>query len=176
MKKTIFCLFVAAGLAGGSSAAFAQAANTSSATADSSTAIVQPLTIAKNADLVFGRIVKPRSGGTGSVSIANNSNTAVAANGAVALGGTTTSRAVFTVDGEGGQVVTVGMPSTFNLAKGSDTIAVTLLPDFGSTVTLSNALGAAGTKVLNVGGSFSLADSQANGAYAGQFTVTVAYQ
>ena len=129
----------------------------------------------ENTDLVFGRVVQPRSG-TGTVSIANNSTTTVAASGAVALSGITTSRAVFTVDGEGGQVVTVSMPGTFDLTKGADTITVTLAPDFGATVTLSNALAAAGSKVLNVGGGFNLPSTQASGAYTGSFAVTVAYQ
>lgn len=175
MKKIIACALVASGLVVGAPAAFADA-STSTATANSSLTVIRPLTVTKNTDLVFGRIVEPRSGGTGTVSIANTSNSVVAGSGAVALSGITTSRAVFTVDGEGGQVVTVNMPSAFNLTKGSDSITVTLSPDFGSTVTLSNALAAAGSKTLNVGGSFSLPDTQASGAYAGTFDVTVAYQ
>ena len=173
MKKIIALALVAAGMA--STQAFAQAANTSTDTANGSVTIIRPLTITKNSDLVFGRVVQPRTG-TGTVSIANNSNAVVVGAGAVALSGITTSRAVFTVDGEGGQVVTVSIPSTFNLTKGVDTIAVTLTPDFGATVTLSNALAAAGTKVLNVGGNFNLPTTQASGAYAGTFAVTVTYQ
>jgi hypothetical protein len=83
---------------------------------------------------------------------------------------------VFTVDGEGGQVVTVTIPSTFNLTKGSDSITVNLDPDVGSTVTLSNALAAAGSSTINVGGGFNLTSTQASGAYTGTFDVTVAYQ
>ena len=50
--------------------AFAQtAANTSSATATGSVTIVRPLTITKNSDLAFGRIVRPRTGGTGTVTL-----------------------------------------------------------------------------------------------------------
>ena len=173
MKKIIALALVAAGMA--STPAIAQAAKTSTATAKSSVTIIRPLTITKDTDLVFGRVVQPRSG-TGTVSIANNSTTTVAASGAVALSGITTSRAVFTVDGEGGQVVTVSMPGTFDLTKGADTITVTLAPDFGATVTLSNALAAAGSKVLNVGGGFNLPSTQASGAYTGSFAVTVAYQ
>lgn len=173
MKKIIALALVAAGMA--STPAFAQAANTSTDTANGSVTIIRPLTITKNTDLVFGRVVQPRLG-IGTVSIANNSTTTVAANGAVALSGITTSHAVFTVDGEGGQVVTVSMPSNFDLTKGTDTITVTLAPDFGATVTLSNALAAAGTKVLKVGGGFNLPSTQASGAYAGTFGVTVAYQ
>lgn len=173
MKKLIAFALVAAGMA--STPAFAQAANTSTATANSSVTIIRPLTITKNTDLVFGRVVQPRSG-TGTVSIANNSTTAVGASGAVVLSGITTSRAVFTVDGEGGQVVTVTTPATLNLVNGLNTIVVTLAPDYGATVTLSNALAAAGSKVLNLGGSFDLPSTQAPGAYAGTFSVIVTYQ
>lgn len=174
MKKTLATVLAVAGLAA-SGAAFAQSADTSSATANSSVNIIRPLTITKNADLVFGRVVQPRSG-SGTVSIANSSNSVVAGSGAVALSGIATSRAVFTVDGEGGQAVSVTIPSTFNLTKGSDSITVTLSPDVGSSVTLSNALAAAGSKTINVGGSFSLPSTQASGAYTGSFNVDVAYQ
>jgi hypothetical protein len=174
MKKSIICLAAGVGLLSGVPA-FAQAANTDSDTANGSVTIIRPLTITKDTDLVFGRVVQPRTG-TGTVAIANTSNTVTAAAGAVALAGITTSRAVFTVDGEGGQVVTVTIPSTFNLTKGSDSITVNLDPDVGSTVTLSNALAAAGSAAINVGGGFNLPSTQASGAYTGTFDVTVAYQ
>lgn len=175
MKKTIACAVFAFGVLAAAPAAFAQAANTDTDTANGSVTIVRPLTITKNTDLVFGRVVQPRTG-SGTVAIANNSNTTVAGSGAVVLSGITTSRATFTVDGEGGQVVVVDMPATFDLDNGTDTITVNLDPDFGSTVTLSNALAAAGSKALNVGGSFSLPSSVSSGDYTGSFDVTVTYQ
>lgn len=175
MKKLLASAAIAAGLLAGGSAFAQTAANTSSATASGSVTIVRPLTITKNSDLAFGRIVRPRTGGTGTVTLANTGNSVVAASGAVALA-STTSRAQFTVDGEGGQSVTTSIPATVTLTSGTNTIPVTLLPDFGSTVTLSGALAAAGSATLNVGGSFSLPDTQASGAYTGNFTVTVTYQ
>lgn len=174
MKKLLASAVIAAGLLG-SGSAFAQAANTSSATAAGSVTIVRPLTITNTSGLAFGRIVKPRTG-DGTVSIANNSNTVVAGSGAVALSGITTSRAVFTVDGEGGQAIGISMPSSMTLSGNGDTIEVTLAPDFGSTETLSGALAGSGSKTLNVGGGFDLPSAQASGAYTGSFTVTVAYQ
>lgn len=175
MKKMLASAAVAAGLLVGGSAFAQTAANTSNATATGSVTIVRPLTITKNSDLAFGRIVRPRTGGTGTVTLANTGNSVVAAAGAVALS-STTSRAQFTVDGEGAQVVTTSIPATATLSSGTNTLTVNLLPDFGSTVTLSGALAAAGSSTLNVGGSFSLPDTQASGAYSGNFTVTVAYQ
>lgn len=175
MKKLLASAAIAAGLLAGGSAFAQTAANTSNATASGSVTIVRPLTITKNTDLAFGRIVRPRTGGTGTVMLANSGNSVVASAGAVALA-STTSRAQFTVDGEGGQVVTTSIPSTATLSSGTNTLTVNLLPDFGGTVTLSGALAAAGSSTLNVGGSFSLPDTQASGAYTGNFTVTVAYQ
>lgn len=175
MKKLLASAAIAAGLLAGGSAFAQTAANTSNATASGSVTIVRLLTITKNTDLAFGRIVRPRTGGTGTVTLANSGNSVVASAGAVALA-STTSRAQFTVDGEGGQVVTTSIPSTATLSSGTNTLTVNLLPDFGGTVTLSGALAAAGSSTLNVGGSFSLPDTQASGAYTGNFTVTVAYQ
>lgn len=175
MKKLLASAAIVAGLLAGGTAFAQSAANTDNTSATGSVTILQPLTITKNADLAFGRIVRPRTG-SGTVTLANTGNAVVAGTGAVALSGITTSRAQFTVDGEGGQVVTTSIPSSVSLVNGTNTIPVTLSPDFGSTVTLSGALAAAGSKVLNVGGSFSLPSTQASGAYSGSFTVTVAYQ
>lgn len=176
MKKILAGAFITIGLAAGSSAAFAQSSAT--ATATGSTTIVQPLTLTKNVDLSFGRIVKP-STGSGTVAIANTADAVTAGSGAIALSGITTTRAKFTIDGEGGQVATVSVPTSFDLALSTDAtkkITITLAPDLGATTTLSNALGAAGTQTLYVGGNFALPSTQVTGAYSGTFDVTVAYQ
>ena len=152
--------------------AFAQAS--ASATANGSTTIIRPVTITNTSGLSFGRIVKP-STGTGTVTIANSADTVSAGAGAVALAGITTSRAKFTIDGEGGQALTVTVPGTFALGNGTDTITVTLNPNAAGTQTLSNALGAAGTLALNVGGSFNVPNAVSTGAYTGSFDVTVQY-
>jgi len=173
MKKILAYATAMATLVGVPTGAFAQ--NSSTATANSSVDIIRPLVITKNVDLVFGRIVRP-STGNGSVAIANTGDS-VNATGAVALGGTTTSRAKFTIDGEGGQSISVTVPTTFDLKNGANTITVTLSPDLAATgVVLSNALGSAGSKTLFVGGSFTLPSSQASGAYTGTFDVGVSYE
>lgn len=176
MKKTL-ALALAVGSLAAAGPAFAQAANTSTDTASGSVTIIRPLTLTKSSDLAFGRVVQPRSG-VGTVSIANNSTTVVAGSGAVALSGLTTGRAVFGVSGEGAQVVNITSPATFDLSNGSDTITVTLSPDWNTTtnqVTLTGSLGGAGSATLNLGGSFNLPSTQASGAYTGSFNVTVAY-
>ena len=174
MKKLLATAAIAAGLLAGGNAFAQSAANTDSASATASVTTVRPLTITKTTDLAFGKIVRPRTG-TGTVVLANSGNSVVASAGAVALT-STTSRAVFAVAGEGAQVVTTTIPSTVSLVNGANSILVTLLPDFGSSVTLSGALAAAGSATLNVGGSFSVTDTQASGAYTATFPVTVTYQ
>ncbi len=176
IMKIIFACSAALAVLLISPSAFAQ--STATATATGSTTIVRPIAITKNVDLSFGRIVRPASG-TGTVTIANSADVVSAGSGAVALSGVTTTRAKFTLDGEGGQAVSISIPTSFDMALSSDAtkkIIVTLSPDLASSIALSNALGSSGTQALYVGGNFSLPASQANGAYTGTFDVTVAYQ
>ncbi|RYE03830.1 MAG: DUF4402 domain-containing protein [Sphingomonadales bacterium] len=153
--------------------AFAQ---TGTDTATGSTTIVRPVTITKDADLAFGKIVRPPSG-TSAVSMTDASDTVSADNGGLAVG-TGTSRAKFTINGEGAQVVTLTVPANFVMTRsgGAETLTVTLDPDLGATTTLSSTLGTAGTKALNIGGSFSVLSTTVTGLYSGTFDVSVAYQ
>jgi hypothetical protein len=172
MNRMIACGVALLGAAITSAPAFAQA--TDNANAAGSTTIVQPLTIANTSGLAFGRIVKPTTG-TGTVAIANTADTVSAGAGAVALTGITTSRAKFTINGEGAQGITITVPSTLSLGNGTDTISVALSSDRPASDTLGGSLGSAGTRALNVGGSFSLPTAISTGNYTGTFNVTVAY-
>jgi len=154
------------------SSAFAQDSDTASA--DGTATIIQPITITKDADMAFGTIVQPLAG-NGTVDIPNNSDTVTAGAGAIALSGPT-SRAKFTIDGEGGQAVTLTVPANFTMTNGTDNLTVTLNPDLGASTTLSGALGSAGSASLNVGGSFTLPFDHSTGDYTGTFNVTAAYQ
>lgn len=174
MTKKIFAA-LAVSAAAFSLGTAANAQSSATASANGSTTIVRPITITNTADLAFGRIVKP-STGTGTVAIADNADTVSAASGAVALSGITTSRAKFDIAGEGGQVISVAVPASFDMANGGDTITVTLDPDLGSTTTLSGALAAAGSASLNVGGTFNVPAATPTGLYSGSFSVTVQYQ
>ena len=167
-------LFSTAAVLAAAFAAPAFAQDSDSADADGSTTIIQPLTITKDADLSFGRIVKP-STGTGTVTMADSADTVTAGSGAVALSGIATSRAKFTIDGEGAQGITITVPASFDLDNGTDTITVTLDPDRPASDTLDGTVGTDGTRALNIGGSFSLPDSISTGEYTGDFTVSVAY-
>jgi hypothetical protein len=171
MKKLFAYALFALSFLAGAPAAFAQ--NTDTDTATGSVTIIRPLTVTKSTDLAFGTIVKPATG-TGTVSIANNSTTVSATDGAVSLTGTGT-HAIFTANGEGGQAVNVTVGS-LTMANGASNIAVTLSPDVSGATTLSGALGGAGSKTVNIGGSFTVPSALPTGAYTGTFDVTVAYQ
>ena len=171
MKKIVAVALAATALLGANSA-FAQA--TASTSASGSVTLIRPLTITKTADLEFGRIVKP-SAGTGTVSMTSAADGVTAGSGSVALTGITTSRAKFTIDGEGGQLVNVTVPGSFTITNGTDNISVTTASSLGASVTLSSSLGSAGTSPLNVGGSFSVPTAISTGLYTGTLNVSVAY-
>jgi hypothetical protein len=173
MKKTLAIALAVAGLST-SGAAFAQSADTSSTTATSSVTIIRPLTINKIDDLVFGRIVQPRSG-TGTVAMTAASDTLTAGAGAVALGGTTPKRAKFTVTGEAAQVVNVTKDATVTMSNGTDSIPVTLNWDTGASFTFTGTVGASATKDIYAGGNFSVDSALSSGAYTGTFNISVAY-
>lgn len=171
MKRIFTAIIMTAAVA---SAAPALAQSSATATANGSTTIIRPITLTKNTDLAFGRIVRPTTG-TGTVAIANTADTVTAGSGAVAIA-STTSRAQFTIDGEGAQAISVSVPATMTLnGPSASTISVALSGDLGATSTLSGTSGNAGNQTLFVGGSFNLPSTQTTGAYSGTFNVTVAY-
>jgi hypothetical protein len=133
--------------------------------------IIAPMTLTKNSDLTFGTIIKP-STGAGTVTIGTGADTVALTGGAAAMGAV--SRAKFTVGGEGGQTYAVTVPSSFVLSSGGNNLTVALTPS-ATSGTLSGALGASGTDTINVGGAFTVASTQATGAYTGSFAVTTAY-
>ncbi len=151
-------------------------AQSATANATSSATLLRPVSVSSTSNLSFGRIVLP-SAGTGVVSVGTASDSVSASSGASALSGATTSRAAFSISGEGGQAVSVSVPASVvmtNAASGS--ITVTLTSSVAGSTTLSGTLGAAGTATFFVGGSFNASSTTSTGAYSGTFAVTVAYQ
>jgi hypothetical protein len=85
-------------------------------------------------------------------------------------------RASYTVTGEGGKAISVSVPTTFimqNLA--GDTITVTTNNNVAVSPTLSSIAGQTGTYSFFVGGGFPVNSTTASGAYTGTFTVTASY-
>lgn len=133
------------------------------------------LAIASTQDLSFGRIQRPTLG--------NNTVVLAAGTGARTLNGTgngvlyptpSPTRAAFTIAGEGGQQVSIAVPSSLTLT-GPGTLTVSVTDTAPNTRALSGALGAAGTFSFNVGGSFAMGPSTPVGTYSGTLTVTVDY-
>lgn len=179
MTRTAFTrtAAVAAALAATAFAAPALAQSSGQATGTGAITIVRPLTVTKNADLRFGTVVRPASG-AGSVAV-SAAGARTVAGGVVGLAsGDTPQAAQFTVDGEGGQSVSVTIPSTFTMANGTDTLTVTTTNNLSGSAaaqTLSNSLGSAGTLAFRVGGSVPVASTSPSGVYTGSFTVSAAY-
>ena len=173
--KVKFVLKVATGIALLSAfvaPAFAQ--TSASAVTNSSTTIIQPITLTKNTDLTFGTIVKPTDTTT-TVTINASTGARTFAGGNAVGGGTATSgRATYSVGGEGGQTFSISVPATFTLTSGANTLTVTPVVS-AATGTISGTLGSAGTANFGVGGSFAVATNTASGAYTGSFSATVAY-
>jgi len=139
--------------------------------------IFQPIVLTKDTDLNFGTVVRPQSG-SGSVAIdAATGQRTLSGQGAVLNTGPAASRAAFTVGGEGGQTFTISAPATLTLTRsgGSETVVATLTPSATSGVLSGSLGGAAGSSSFGVGGQLPIADTLTAGAYAGSFTVTVAY-
>ena len=172
--RNIFGAIVAFAVVGATSQACAQAS--ASVTTNGTAKIVQPITLTKVTDLAFGTIVKSSNATTNTFTIDPTSGAlAVTGSGTgVADTSTTATRAAFTVGGEGGQTFSLTVPASFVLSSSGNNITVTLT-NTGTTGTLSNAIGSAGSATVGVGGNFAISNTQASGAYSGTFTTTVAY-
>ncbi len=153
--------------------AFAQSNATQSTTGTGS--IIRAITLAKNSDIAFGRVVRP-SAGTSTVTI-NETNGARSLSGGdgVLLSGAA-GRATYTIGGEGAQAFSITVPATFEMTRagGSDTITVNLSSS-AVNGTLTGSLGASGASTFGVGGNFGVTNSTPTGAYSGTFNVTVQY-
>jgi hypothetical protein len=177
-KKMSSRLLIAVGFLAGATGAMAQSTATGTGTATAT--VIRPITISDSSvDLAFGNVVP--SGVAGTLALTAASPTVATAGGGitqpVATPGTRTA-AVFTVGGEGGFTYAITLPSTPQTITGPAAATMTVTAFASSPITtgtLSNALGAAGTETLYVGGTLNVGVNQAAGAYTGTFSVTVAY-
>lgn len=130
------------------------------------------LTAAKTADLGFGRIGRPTTGS--STVTLDTAGVRMVTGDAIAFPTPATTAAGFTVSGEGGQSFSGSIPATLQL-NGPGTITVTLTHTLPGAPTLSGALGQAGSRTFNVGGSFTITSTTSTGAYSGVLTVSIDY-
>ena len=137
--------------------------------------VFRPIALSGSTGLAFGRVVRP-STGTGTVTV-NNSTGArtVTGTGALGLSSPTPSRASYTVSGEGGQVFSITVPTSFQMTGPGPALTVSLTPTASGSQTLPSALGSAGTFPFGVGGSFPISSTTTPGAYSGSYSVTVQY-
>ncbi|NEX92941.1 DUF4402 domain-containing protein [Caulobacter sp. 17J65-9] len=165
MKLLITCGVAAVALAAASSAL--------AETGNGSVTVVRPLTVTKNDDLLFGTVVRPTSGsGSVGVSVAGASlNSGGVTN--INSGGAQ-APARFTIDGEGGQAISVSVDPTFTLSGSAGNLTVTTTNDFDS-LPLSGSLGGSGSKTVKVGGSAPITSATGTGSYTGTFNVTASY-
>lgn len=158
-------------------AAQAQAPTSATATATGSATVIQQITLVKNTDLAFGSLVRP-SVGSNTVSIDPNSgNRTLTGTGDGSLAQTqTTSRATYSVAGEGGSTFSVTVPANFVMTRtgGNDTLTVSLNPSATSGA-LSGSTGSPGSANFSIGGSLPLSSTTVSGDYVGTFNVTVGY-
>ncbi len=137
--------------------------------------VIRGLTISKSADLSFGRFFAPTSG-SGVVTINQaNGQVSVTGTGTTALPGVTPTVAQFAVAGEGGQSISVSVPSTFTMTAPGGTIQVTTSPNVSGAQVLSGTTGTLGALAIRVGGSYPVYAGMPGGNYSGTLAVMVQY-
>lgn len=143
------------------------AANAATADGTARATILQQVTVTNTSDLQFGTVAIGTGGGTVTVSTggARSCGSTLVCSGASTAGG-------FSVAGASGMNVGISVPGSVTLTEvGGGSMAATLNSS-AATLTLTGTAADAFT----VGGSLNVGATQAAGAYAGTFTVTVAYQ
>ena len=152
------------------SMALGQKAFAQSAIGNATATLIIPITLANSQDLQFGRLMRGATPGTVIITPAG----ARSATGGVSLvvAGSTQTQAIFTATGEPNATYAITLPVSTTLAFGANTMTVNT---FTSTPSGTGTLAVGGTQVINVGATLNVTAAQASGAYAGTFTVTVAY-
>lgn len=137
--------------------------------------VLRPILLTVNSNMSFGAVRRPTSG-SGTVTLNPDNTRSVTGTGAFFWDSPPWGAAAFTVSGEGGQVISVGIPSTFVMTKAgaADTITVTTSNNIVSSV-LGGTVGGAGTLPFRVGGTFPFSSTTALGNYSGSLLVTVQY-
>ncbi len=153
-------------------ASFAQGNPTASATATASANIVQPLQIAKTADLAFGNIASGTADGTVVIAV-DGSRTST---GGVTLieAGNVSNAASFGITGFADATFTIEVPASIVIetAGGADQMTVN---NFVSSLGANSVLDMNGEATLGVGATLNVSAQQAAGLYSGSFDVIVAY-
>lgn len=144
-------------------------AHAATATANGTATVMTPIAITKDVDLDFGAF-SALTGGTVVISPAG----ARSATGAVVLSATDTGNAAsFTVTGQADATYAITLPASATITH-TDTVTTMTIDTFTSNPSSTGTL-TAGTETLTVGGTLTVASSQAAGSYTGTFDVSVEY-
>ena len=133
------------------------------------------ISLTKNSDLAFGRIIRPNAG-SGTVTVSTAGARSLTGTGSFGFAAPAPTAASFGITGEGGQSVTVSVPSSFVMTRaGSPNITVNTTATGSGAQTLGGTLGSTGTLAVSVGGSFTINSATPTGGYSGSFLVSVQY-
>jgi len=173
MKKITFIL-----LALISGTVFAQETNTATANATVGAEIIEPITIDKDTDLNFGRIIGNAAGGN--VSVDKDGDRTATINDLLdpsTAGTSALSAAEFTITAANTYSYSIEIPETVTLTGAGENMKVTLNPYYNDNA-LSGATvqGSENADVLKVGGVLEVGANQGQGAYTTSFDVTVTYE
>jgi hypothetical protein len=158
-KKLALASLVLATMGASGSALAASATGTANAT------VLAPIAISAGNTLEFGSF-SPVAGGTVVIAAADGARSVTG--GVVLVPGGTIRAGTFSVTGTGTQTFAITYPSSVNLSKGGDTMALQVAGPATGTL-------AAGAATINVGGTLTVALNQPAGAYAGTYSMTVEY-
>lgn len=139
-------------------------------TASASLEIQTAFSLSKTADLAFGTVFLPGSGG-GTLTIAPDSGATVTGTGMIAPT-SGVSAASFNVSGPASTAYTITLPTTASLDDGTTTLTVDTFVDSESG---SGTLDGSGAGAFTVGAKVTIPDNASLGSYTGTFDVTVDY-
>lgn len=147
------------------------AQNQASVSANATATIVKSISIEKNADLQFGKII---AGSTaGQVQIQTDGSRTIAAGDVVLFNqGSDHQAAAFKTIGSPNATYSLSFPSSVSLTgpTGSDPMTIE-----GFVHSATGTLSASGEETFNVGATLNVGANQAAGEYTGTFSVTAAY-
>lgn len=137
--------------------------------------VFRPLTVGLTSNLSFGTIMRPSTGAGMVMLNPMDGSRTVSGAGASAMNMTTATRANYVVTGEGGQTVSIIVPSTFQMTGPGAPLTVTTMSSANGTEVLNAAGNGPGTLNFMVGGSFPIDANTEPGNYSGSFVVVVQY-
>jgi len=155
---------------------------TDSATAQARGTVLLPLSVTNDTPLDFGTVLASTTlSGNVSVSAEDGSRSTGGAGGVTLVALNPGGRGTFTVTATAGQSVDLTLtPPTGNVLNGPGGAQVSIsdfhLDNTGTNVlTDTRTMGAGGTLVVGVGGTFDIAANQQNGVYFADFSLTAEY-